>query len=308
MDHVFIPSQPTFLKSMSKLKLWHDSEIKGWTKKVFDNVYYKRCESISDCDYILAPDTFTTNYHYQNLSWLKDIYVKSLETGKPYVAFLHDDPTMPMVENGIDYTSNGILFRTSFMKSNKSINEYSLPSFDKQVYEPFRPVNSDKIEIGFIGAITHPERIRSINILNDNPEISTKFIVRNGFHLHYPIEKQTAHEKEFLDNMESCAYQLCIRGAGNFSHRFYETLMYGRIPVIIDTDIPLPCSDIIDWNNFIVIAKSAEELPEKITIFNFMHNIITSQKACRLLWEKCLSPNGFASYVQNILEKNLVNE
>ena len=35
-------------------------------------------------------------------------------------------------------------------------------------------------------------------------------------------------------------YGLCVRGFGNFSFRLGETLMMGRIPILIDTECILP--------------------------------------------------------------------
>jgi hypothetical protein len=40
-------------------------------------------------------------------------------------------------------------------------------------------------------------------------------------------------------------YIICPRGIENFSFRVYEALKYGRIPVIIDTEMVLPTE--IDW-------------------------------------------------------------
>ena len=41
-------------------------------------------------------------------------------------------------------------------------------------------------------------------------------------------------------------YVICPRGIENFSFRVYEALKYGRIPVIIDTEMVLPTE--IDWD------------------------------------------------------------
>ena len=58
-----------------------------------------------------------------------------------------------------------------------------------------------------------------------------------------------------------------MRGAGNFSVRFYETLMMGRIPLLIDTDIRLPLSDEINWDNHCVIA-TPQNCIEKLIHFH----------------------------------------
>jgi hypothetical protein len=55
----------------------------------------------------------------------------------------------------------------------------------------------------------------------------------------------SAELSEYRTHLTSNTYVLCPRGTENYSYRIYETLAYGRIPVIIDTDIVLP--DAVDW-------------------------------------------------------------
>ena len=57
---------------------------------------------------------------------------------------------------------------------------------------------------------------------------------------------------KFDDNLRSATYALCIRGAGNFSARFYEALSFGRVPLFVDTRCVLPLEDDIDWRHHCV--------------------------------------------------------
>src|SRR5262249_31017640 len=45
---------------------------------------------------------------------------------------------------------------------------------------------------------------------------------------------------EYVENILSSNYTLCVRGAGNFSHRYFDTLAAGRIPVLVDTAGGIP--------------------------------------------------------------------
>ena len=94
---------------------------------------------------------------------------------------------------------------------------------------------------------------------------------------------------------------LCCRGAGNFSYRLYEVLSCGRIPVIIDTDILLPCDNVIDWNKFIITT------PENINydIESWWNNITEEQYKevqlySRFIYENYLNPAGFAKYISTL--------
>ena len=99
--------------------------------------------------------------------------------------------------------------------------------------------------------------------------------------------------------MNANPYVFCLRGAGNFSIRFYETMAMGRIPFVIDTDIRLPLSDIIPWEKHCVIASETNFVQELI---QFNQNITENdfelmQMSNRNLWLKHLTREGYFSAV-----------
>ena len=52
------------------------------------------------------------------------------------------------------------------------------------------------------------------------------------------VFNRTEHEKNrYISHLERMTYVVCPRGVENFSIRVYEALKYGRVPVIIDTDM-----------------------------------------------------------------------
>ena len=48
------------------------------------------------------------------------------------------------------------------------------------------------------------------------------------------------------------------RGDSNMAIRFYEALVFGRIPVVIDTEWVLPLEDVIDYKKFVVFVPHAD--------------------------------------------------
>jgi len=56
----------------------------------------------------------------------------------------------------------------------------------------------------------------------------------------------------FADHLQRMTYVLCPRGCENYSFRVFEALSFGRIPVIIDSDMVLPSS--IDWNRLAIVV------------------------------------------------------
>ena len=89
-------------------------------------------------------------------------------------------------------------------------------------------------------------RQSAIDILVKDPRIKTYFDITNNHQSYYSQDEQNRLflENAFIKNMQKCDYTLCVRGTGNYSGRFYMTLNAGRIPVVLDTDVVLPCEDL----------------------------------------------------------------
>jgi hypothetical protein len=104
--------------------------------------------------------------------------------------------------------------------------------------------------------------------------------------------------KEFYDNIQDSQYVVCVRGAGNFSVRFYETLAMGRIPVFIDTDCLLPHKDSINWKDHVVWVDYRDRNLVAQKVANFHHSLDKEafenlQQSNRRLWEEKLTLGGF---------------
>lgn len=111
-------------------------------------------------------------------------------------------------------------------------------------------------------------RFKILDKLEKNPLVKTDFILRSSYRAGAKNEDELKTTTEdFYKNIEGNLYTLCIRGAGNFSVRFYETLIMGRIPVLIDTDVQLPLQDSIRWENHIIFA-SMNNVAEKLIEFH----------------------------------------
>jgi hypothetical protein len=141
------------------------------------------------------------------------------------------------------------------------------------------------------------KRYQFLSLLQENLEIKTNFIFRTkyraGANNNENLRELTT--KEFFENINTNAYTFCLRGAGNFSVRLYETLAMGRIPVLIDTDIRLPNENVISWKNHCVIV-SENNFMEKLIDF---HKNITDKEFKemqinnRKLWVNQLNREGY---------------
>src|SRR5206468_1102697 len=93
-------------------------------------------------------------------------------------------------------------------------------------------------------------RPRALRAVMDSPHVETNFVLRKKFN--------GGSRRAFVENMVQSDYVLCVRGAGNFSYRLYETLSCGRIPVFIDTNCVLPAEDLVKWRDVCVWVDEAD--------------------------------------------------
>lgn len=241
---------------------------------------YVQFSEIEDCDYVVLPYKWNKN----NINNLK-IISEAQKHNKKVLVFHIDDSDEEINLEGC------IVFRTSFYKSKQKIYERAFPCFKEDNFD-FYFLENPIINIGFCGQIITPIRQDTIKTLKES-DIETDFLIRN---VGWPgIEFGKTKEQvvnEFYMNMKNNLFNLCLRGGGNFSYRLYETMMMGRIPVIVDTDIVLPYENIIDWDKHCVIVKNHFDIVEKIKEFYNKNNVVTIQKNNRKIWEEYLSPLG----------------
>jgi hypothetical protein len=102
-------------------------------------------------------------------------------------------------------------------------------------------------------------RSRALWVLSRSGLIRPCFITRSRYRAGATsTEKREQTVREFYENIDKTDYTLCVRGGGNFSKRFYETLAMGRIPLLLDTDCPLPFEQELPWGDCAVRVHSHE--------------------------------------------------
>ena len=129
--------------------------------------------------------------------------------------------------------------------------------------------------------------------------VNSNFILRKQYRAGIKKQKDTHKTTlEFYENINSSDYVVCVRGAGNFSVRFYETLAMGRIPIFINTDCALPLENEINWKKHVVWIESEEinSIAEKVKDFHCAlssNDFLDLQNANRALWIENLTLGGF---------------
>ncbi|MFY0483512.1 exostosin domain-containing protein [Flavobacterium sp. PLA-1-15] len=183
----------------------------------------------------------------------------------------------------------------------KRLKEYA--KFLKENLKRFlkRPFRED-YESLFASAF---QRAKLLKSFENSDKIITNFIYRK----HYRAGAISKEEREkttleYYDNIKNSDYVLCVRGAGNFSVRLYETLMMGRIPIFINTDCLLPFEDKIQWDKHILwiewenrknVAELVADFHQKISEKDFEMMQLENRK----LWKEGLSVGNILNIIKD---------
>lgn len=238
--------------------------------------------TIENADYVIIP------YKWDNYSDnTKTIIDEAKKNGKKVIALHNDDfaPKMKLKDE------DGYLFTTTITKGSNEINEFSFPSFTGDFFMSESNINR---KIGFCGALTHPLRTDVLSKLSSS-DMETDFIIRSGFFA--PELSKDQARIEYFSHIDRNTFNLCIRGAGNFSYRFYETMMMGRIPIIVDSNQIFPFEKHLDYSEFSIRIDYKEEdiigyIKSEINKLTD-EKIVNMQKTSRKLWKEFMSPEGW---------------
>lgn len=157
-------------------------------------------------------------------------------------------------------------------------------------------------------------RASLLNQLEAAHNVDCRFIQRKKYRAGITKNKETHKTTtEFYNNILESQYILCVRGAGNFSVRFYETLMMGRIPLYVHTDGYLPLSDEVDWKSHVVWVeyKDRHKIVESLLQFHQQldkKSLVALFASNRKLWEEKLTLSGFFDYQKRKVLSSHINK
>jgi hypothetical protein len=238
------------------------------------------CNKIISCKF----EWGVTNYEYIQNSI--NSYINMID--KVVYIFLITDSV-----DTFNIPQNVRLYRTSLLNSRKQKNEYLLPYIWEGINIPFYSLErgiEDKPIIGFCG-LNSKYRDRTLRLFFSNKNVKSNFIIRNKFWGGKPHDKTIVND--FENNMTESHFNICNRGAGNFSMRFYQTLSAGRIPILLNTDMILPFENEIKWNDIIVLGNTEDELVENVIHYWCNKNIVEMQIKCKEIYDKYFKDSLF---------------
>jgi hypothetical protein len=154
-------------------------------------------------------------------------------------------------------------------------------------------------------------RNKVLKLLQNDGRLKADFIIRTKFNvgkknLNYQYDSQDKMIRQFFNNMLDNQYVVCVRGFGNYSVRFFETMACGRIPLFVDTDTDLPGSNIIDYRQHVVWVPGKDLKHMGDILLEYHKNLDDAkikaiQQSNRKLWLDRLSFNGFFSHFEEFI-------
>ncbi|MBR3673426.1 MAG: exostosin family protein [Clostridia bacterium] len=163
-------------------------------------------------------------------------------------------------------------FKVSLLKQYKDMAYPFSYNISNHILNDIHNLNDFRIryDVSFVGNLTNPIRkficlsVQRENSLcsrisfdsrvrfeEKNDVVYVKSTARN----HFEDEKRQAI---FRKTTQQSLCVLCPPGFGPQSIRFYETLFYGRIPILFDVDVVYPFEDFIDYQSFALIIPKED--------------------------------------------------
>jgi hypothetical protein len=202
-----------------------------------------------------------------------------------------------------------IFLNTSILwTSQKPINQHIIPPPDiNDNFSYF--LENPELSIGFVGQKNNSQE-KICQYFSDSG-LKTNFVFRNN----YIFNLQDNQKKEFEDNMNNNLFTLCYRGRGNFSVRFYETLMRGRIPIQINSSSIFPYEDEIDYSEIGIFIEEEdlakidlEKLVKKYYYSKSVDELLQIQKNNRRIYEEYFHPDVYFSQIFRMVGRIMENE
>lgn len=248
------------------------------------------------------PNTYTFRLGGFNSKLDKNTFVIPSFINDPYKSFLaHPFSVLKQEEKPsigfVGHAQSGIL---------KYLKEYS-NHLKYQLKRTLKKTLVDKQSF-------YPSSLKRANYLEQlalNEHLKTDFILRNKYRAgSHSTSTQKESSQQFYNNIFKNGYTFCLRGVGNFSVRFYETLAVGRIPVVIDTDCRFPLNHKINWTEHCVIIKQNSKKSVAEHTLDFHQNLSETefselQKNNRNLWLNLLQREAYFLEIHQLFKTKL---
>lgn len=137
------------------------------------------------------------------------------------------------------------------------------------------------------------------------------FILRNKYKGGAKTKAQKSQvESDFYKNIHNNLFTVCLRGMGNYSVRFFQTLAMGRIPILIDTDCNITYQEYHQLDQLIPVVpynkrNEVNEIVYEYFISKTPDELEVIQSKCRQIWMEYFRKKSLINLTYHImLEKS----
>lgn len=262
--------------------------------------------------------------------WFEEFVTIADRSGKKILCFYWSDSA-----DDID-DSRLVIFRTSLNSTSRGRGQFAMPAFIEDFLVRYGAgqialcKGEEPPSVGFCGYVPRipsgsiSEKVKwfvrrmlawypnnaslralAVEIIRESIVIESRIIERDRFWAGQSfaagavdLDQMKMVRASYVENLVGSDYALCIRGAGNYSIRFYEALSMGRVPVLVDSDGALPWHGDVGLDQFAlrVPYKALKQLPS-IVHRHFEENRVdglhTMQRTARRVWQEYFSAAGF---------------
>lgn len=138
--------------------------------------------------------------------------------------------------------------------------------------------SSIKHHVSFVGVDSNPIRKLACMSVLESSKLNSAINIAHGVYrdnVYFPptFDPETAKRRQrlFRESLKSSLFSLCPPGLGPQTVRFYETLYYGRLPVLISDAPTLPFEDVVDYSEFVLTIPTRETLRTAEIILDHMN-------------------------------------
>lgn len=247
----------------------------------------------NECDYFVVPCLIRHTHHMNDEKKLNEYLNHNFPffKGSPerHIFFIGSDDTRP-----IKSLENSIRFSFSTSKASKDKCVYYQPIVE--VPKLISNIEIAHFDVSFQGYFCNEIRKKASKAISGMKSVS----INNRYWFEKFMGRETVEiERNYSGLMQMSKFVLCPRGFGLSSIRFFETMAFGRIPILISDDAKLPLENMINYDEFVIRVKEnqIESIPDKIQECKKGRNLTAMSIMARSVWEKWFNPNNFYNFL-----------
>ncbi len=219
--------------------------------------YFQIVTNPAEAEYIFFPYYLTPMIQQMGVSatsaLIRSILPDFVRNEHKYLFFNYEDISTPL-------GFNSIIFQISLNKTVHDINaipypypvddplDGSLPDFEELLYQTSF--------VGYSGS--HPVRQLLVDALSKRADLQMYIETTPLFHGHFNEDERRSRQESYCNIMRQSLTVLCPRGAAENSVRFFETMAFGRIPVLLADNAVLPLESLIRYDEFIIRVPESD--------------------------------------------------